>query len=90
MENVTPSDTSRSEIRYIFTTPNKRQKGAKANLLQLRTPRSEIRYYFYTRGQKRKKAKSHMRPPDLRLDIISPPPPPRTKDKNAKTQIYSN
>ena len=87
MENVTPSDTSRSEIRYIFTTPNKRQKGAKANLLQLRTPRSEIRYYFYTRGQKRKKAKSHMRPPDLRLDII---PPPRTKDKNAKTQIYSN
>ena len=45
MENVTPSDTSRYEIRYIFTTPNKRQKGAKANLLQLRTPRSEIRSY---------------------------------------------
>merc|ERR1711951_14541 len=72
----TPSEASRSEIRYYFTSLDKRQKG---KFTPFETSISEIKYNFYPPGQKANLL--HLIPPDLRSDTIFPPPPPKKRQK---------
>ena len=77
---ISPSKTTRSEIRYYSPPLDKRQKGKQPNLLHLRPPdlRSDTTPPPPTKGKKANLL--HLRPPDLRLDTILLP---RTKGKKA-------
>ena len=79
----TPSETSRSEIRYYFYPLDKRQEGKKTNLLHLRPPDLDLGLdtILNPRTKGKKANLLNLRPSDLRVYTIFSPLDKRWKDK---------